>query len=151
MIGVNAFQFAGDPARAFAEATQVCGPGGVIVASLFAEPVRCEGTVAHAAMAALIPPEKAGDHAPYSLSDRLAIEVHRAAGRSPRGEVECVWAYRDMDEAVRALLCSAGGARAHGGRGRGRGARARSPARWRRSTHDGIRLRNVFRWVAARR
>ena len=28
------------------------------------------------------------------------------------GEVVCHWRYADMDEAVRALLCSAGGARA---------------------------------------
>ncbi len=43
VIGVNAFQFAGDPARAFAEAARVLRPGGVLVASLFADPSAATG------------------------------------------------------------------------------------------------------------
>ena len=68
VTGVNAFQFAGDPRRALREAARVTRPGGRVVASLFAAPERSQGTVAHEAMTALIPPERAGDHAPYALS-----------------------------------------------------------------------------------
>ena len=39
-----------------------------MVASLFAAPERSQGTVVHEAMNALIPPDQAADHAPYSLS-----------------------------------------------------------------------------------
>jgi ubiquinone/menaquinone biosynthesis C-methylase UbiE len=68
VVGINAFQFAGDPRRALAEAARVLRPGGRLVASLFAAPERSQGTVVHEAMSALIPPEQHGDHAPYALS-----------------------------------------------------------------------------------
>src|SRR6266436_3250828 len=44
------------------------GPGGRVVASLFAAPERSQGTVVHEAMSAVVPPERAADHAPYALS-----------------------------------------------------------------------------------
>src|SRR6266567_7552737 len=110
VTGVNAFQFAGDPRRALGEAARVVRPGGYVVASLFAASERSQGTVAHEAMSALIPPEQADDHAPYALSAPGNLEAALAdAGLQPAGsgEVVCHWPYTDMDEAVRALLCSA--------------------------------------------
>ena len=80
VTGVNAFQFAGDPRRALREAARVTRPGGRVVASLFAAPERSQGTVAHEAMSALIPPSQAGDHAPYALSAPGNLE---AALRDP--------------------------------------------------------------------
>jgi SAM-dependent methyltransferase len=68
VVGVNAFQFAGDPRRALREAARVTRPGGHVVASLFAAPERSQGTVMHEAMNTLIPPEQARHHAPYALS-----------------------------------------------------------------------------------
>jgi ubiquinone/menaquinone biosynthesis C-methylase UbiE len=68
VTGVNAFQFAGHPQQALREAARVARPGGRVVASLFAAPERSQGTVVHEAMSALIPPDRAADHAPYSLS-----------------------------------------------------------------------------------
>ena len=66
-------------------------------------------------MSALSPPEQAGDHAPYALSapGNLEAAMH-AAGLTvvDDGEVVCTWHYASMEDAVRALLCSAGGARA---------------------------------------
>ena len=115
VTGVNAFQFAGDPRRALPEAARVLRPGGRVVASLFAAPERSQGTVAHEAMTALIPPERAADHAPYALSAPGNLEaslVSAGLTLDASGEVVCHWRYADMDEAVRALLCSAGGARA---------------------------------------
>jgi ubiquinone/menaquinone biosynthesis C-methylase UbiE len=72
VVGVNAFQFAGDPRRALREAARVTRPGGRVVASLFAAPERSQGTIVHEAMIALSPPERADDHAPYA-SRRPAI------------------------------------------------------------------------------
>src|SRR4051795_6340866 len=55
VLGVNAFQFAGDPVRALREAARVVRPGGIVAASLFAAPERSQSTVVHHAMAELIP------------------------------------------------------------------------------------------------
>ena len=115
VTGVNAFQFAGDPRRALGEAARVTRPGGRVVASLFAAPERSQGTVAHEAMTALISPERAGEHAPYALSAPGNLEsslVSAGLTLDGSGEVVCHWRYADLDEAIRALLCSAGGARA---------------------------------------
>ena len=85
VTGVNAFQFAGDPRRALSEAARVLRPGGRVVASLFAEPERSQGTLAHEAMTALIPTERAADHAPYALSasGNLEASLVSSACRQP--------------------------------------------------------------------
>ena len=156
VTGVNAFQFAGDPRRALAAAARVLRPGGRLVASLFAAPERSEGTVAHEAMHALIPPEQASDHAPYALSAPGNLESALAsAGLTPdsSGEVVCTWRYASMDEAVRALLCSAGGARAAEAAGPDavRAALVPALARFTDPATGAVALVNTFRWVSARR
>ena len=156
VTGVNAFQFAGDPRRALREAARVTRPGGRVVASLFAAPERSQGTVAHEAMSALIPPSQAGDHAPYALSAPGNLEAAlRDAGlrAASNGEVVCQWRYADMDEAVRALLCSAGGARAAEAVGPQAVREALRPAlgQFQDPETGAVSLRNTFRWVAARR
>ena len=156
VTGVNAFQFAGDPRRALGEAARVTRPGGHVVASLFAAPERSQGTVGHEAMSALIPAAQTGDHAPYSLSAPGNLEAALAdAGLQPAGsgEVVCHWRYADMDEAVRALLCSAGGARATEAAGPQAVREALRPALAQFQDPDtgAVALVNTFRWVAARR
>jgi SAM-dependent methyltransferase len=154
VLGVNAFQFAGDPARALREAARVVRPGGRVVASLFAAPERSQGTVVHEAMSTLVPPDRDGDHAPYALSAPGNLEAALdAAGLSvvADGEVECAWRYANMDDAVRGLLCSAGGARATEAAGEKR-VRAVLAAAMRPFEHrGGVTMRNTFRWVAATR
>ena len=127
-----------------------------MVASLFAAPERSQGTVAHEAMSALIPAEQAGDHAPYALSAPGHLEAAlRDAGlrATGSGEVVCHWRYADMDEAVRALLCSAGGARAAEAAGQQAVRDVLPPvlARFQDPRTGAVSLRNTFRWVAARR
>jgi SAM-dependent methyltransferase len=154
VIGVNAFQFAGDPRRALSEAARVARPGGRVVASLFAAPELCQGTVVHEAMNALIPPEQAGDHAPYALSAPGNLEA-ALAGAGLRvagsGEVLCQWRYASMDEAVRALLCSAGGARAVEAAGEDavRGVLRSALAQFQDRVTGVVSMANTFRWVAA--
>jgi SAM-dependent methyltransferase len=151
-IGINAFQFAGDPRRALAEAARVLRPGGRLVASLFAAPERSQGTLVHEAMSTLIPPEQEGDHAPYALSAPGNLEAAMGdAGLTvvDQGEVQCAWRYASMEDAVRGLLCSAGGARAIEAAGEPavRGVLERALAQF----EDGgvVAMLNTFRWVAA--
>ena len=156
VVGVNAFQFAGDPRQALREAARVTSPNGRVVASLFAAPERSQGTVVHEAMSALIPPEQADDHAPYALSAPGNLEaaltdagLHIVDG----GEVVCYWRYASMEDAVRALLCSAGGARAIQAAGECpvRDVLQRTLTQFQDPQTRVVTLRNTFRWVAARR
>jgi FAD/FMN-containing dehydrogenase/ubiquinone/menaquinone biosynthesis C-methylase UbiE len=156
VTGVNAFQFAGDPRQALREAARVTRPGGLVVASLFAAPERSQGTVIHEAMSALIPPEQAADHAPYALSAPGNLEAALADARlwlEDSDEVVCHWRYATMDDAVRALLCSAGGARAIEAAGQDKVREVLSHALepFQDPQTGVVTLANTFRWVAARR
>ena len=155
VTGVNAFQFAGDPKRALREAARVTRPGGRVVASLFAAPERSQGTVVHEAMSALIPPQQAADHAPYALSAPGNLEAAlvsvglRLAGS---GEVVCQWRYASLDDAVSALLCSAGGARASEAAGQAavREVLEQTLKQFQDPRTGVVTLVNTFRWVSAR-
>ena len=154
VLGVNAFQFAGDPRRALRAAARVARPDGRVVASLFAAPERSQGTVVHEAMSALIPPEQAGDHAPYALSAPGNLEAALAdAGLRvmDNGEVMCRWRYASMDDAVRGLLCSAGGARAREAAGEHavRDVLQHTLAQFQDPRTRVVTVENTFRWVAA--
>ena len=154
VLGINAFQFAGDARRALREAARVVRPGGCVVASLFAAPERSQGTVASRAMSQLIPPKDAGEHAPYALSAPGDLEAVLAqAGLRPAdaGEVMCRWRYATMDDAVRGLLCSAGGAQARAAAGERavRGVLERALAQFQDPRTGAVSLDNTFRWVAA--
>jgi len=156
VTGINAFQFAGDPRRALREAARVTRPGGRVVASLFAAPERSQGTVAHEAMSALIPPARAGDHTPYALSAPGNLEAALAdAGLPPvdDGEVVCPWRYASMDDAVRGLLCSAGGARAiqAAGEDAARDVLQRALIQFQNPQTGVVSMTNTFRWLAGRR
>jgi SAM-dependent methyltransferase len=155
VTGVNAFQFAGHPQQALREAARVTRPGGRVVASLFAAPERSQGTVVHEAMSALIPPDRAADHAPYSLSAPGHLEAALAGAglrNTGRGEVVCHWRYETMDDAVKALLCSAGGARAVEAAGQDavRDVLQHTLTQFQDRQTGIVTLVNTFRWVAAR-
>jgi SAM-dependent methyltransferase len=155
VTAVNALQFAADPVAAVTEAARVLRPGGVLVASFFAAPELSETTVVHDAMSALSPPQRAGDHAPYALAAPGNYEQALAtAGLTEvaHGQVECLWAYPDVETAVHTLLASAGGTRAVEDAGRPRAATAVRSALGPFTAADGsVEMRAVFRWVAAQR
>ncbi len=115
VTSVNGFQFALDPPTAFAEAARVLKSGGRLAAATFAEPERNEGTALHLAMKALIDEPPDDGYVPYALSAPGGLERMLApAGLrlEASGEVALAWIYPDTDTTLRALLASAGGARA---------------------------------------
>jgi SAM-dependent methyltransferase len=155
--GANAFQFVPDAGEGFAEAARVLRPGGRLVAAVFAEPERNEGTVLHLAMKRLVEQVegKEDGYAPYALS--VAGGLERAvtdAGLSVRdaGEVPVAWRYANRDSTLRALLCSAGGARAARVAGREQVAAALTSAMAQFTGTDGaVTIHNLFRYVVATR
>jgi SAM-dependent methyltransferase len=157
VTGANAFQFAPDPALAFAEAARVLCPRGRLVAVAFAEPERNEGTVMHLAMKSLVEQIEGREdgYAPYALSEPGGLEQAVAdAGLDLQeaGEIPVAWHYADRDAAIRALLASAGGARAVKVAGRERVCEALIAAMPPFTGPDGaVTMHNLFRYVLAER
>lgn len=115
VLAINALQFAAVPASALREVHRVLRPGGRLAIGGFAAPETCQSTALHRAMESLVPPERQEDHAPYALAAPGALEAALAdAGltvtldREQPGD----WLYADLDQALRGVLSSAGGARA---------------------------------------
>jgi SAM-dependent methyltransferase len=156
VVGANTFQFAGDPPGALREAARVCRPGGAVAASTFAEPERCESTAVHVAMSALSPPERQSAHAPYSLSEPGNLESALAAAgleMAATGEVDCIWRYDTLADALRGLLASAGATRAVADAGPEavRDVIESALVPFTDPATGIVAMRNVFRWVCARK
>jgi hypothetical protein len=127
-----------------------------VVASLFAAPERSQGTIVHEAMIALSPPERADDHAPYALSAPGNLEAALASAALSvvdMGEVVCHWRYASMEDAIRSLLCSAGGARAREAAGEPvvREVLDQALLQFQDAQTGVVTMKNTFRWVAAGR
>jgi SAM-dependent methyltransferase len=152
-VGFNAFQFAGDPAGAMCEARRVVRPGGRVAASTFAEPERNQSTALHLALEPLRAADPAR-HLPYELSRPGGLEqLLEGAGLEPvrSGEVPLSWSHPTVDEAVRAVLASGGGAMAieAAGEAAARAALERAVIPFIRA--DGsVRMDNVFRFAIGR-
>jgi len=156
VTAVNAIQFAAEPPVALAEAARACRPGGLVGVAAFAEPDRVQSTAVHLAMAALSPPERESEHAPYALSSPDGLtSLLTAAGLlvAAGSEVECAWRYETAAGAIRALIGSAGGTRAVQDAGRPAvcAAITEALAPFTDPANGTIVMRNVFRWVIARR
>jgi SAM-dependent methyltransferase len=157
VTGANAFQFAPQPGDGFAESARVLRRGGRLVAAVFAEPERNEGTALHLAMKQLVERVEGREdgYAPYSLSAAGGLErAATAAGLVVReaAELPVTWRYADRDTTLRALLCSAGGARAVRVAGRAAVVAALSEAMLQFTSADGaVSMRNLFRYVVAER
>jgi SAM-dependent methyltransferase len=155
-VGFNAFQFANDPTQAVREAARVVKPQGLVAATTFAEPERNESTALHLALEPLrnAAPAAPG-HLPYELSAPGGLEDLLAeASLEPveSGEVPLAWAHASVDEAVRAVLASAGGAMAIDAAGESKARAALEEALIPFTCSDGsVSMRNVFRYAIARR
>jgi SAM-dependent methyltransferase len=156
-VGFNSFQFAEDPKRAVREAARVVRPGGLVAATTFAEPERNESTALHVALEPLRDSAPAhARHLPYELSSPGGLErlLTAATGLDvvESGEVPLAWAHGTVEEAVRAVLASGGGAMAIEAAGEPAARAALERAVIPFVQADGsVRMNNVFRYAIARR
>jgi SAM-dependent methyltransferase len=106
VTGLNAFQFAADPANALREAARVGRPGAPIVIATWGRPDQCEAAAYIREVASLLPPPPPGAPGPFALSEPGALETFAARGglrTGERREVPCVWSYPDEATLLRAL------------------------------------------------
>jgi SAM-dependent methyltransferase len=106
VTGFNAFQFAGDPARALAEAGRVSRIGGMVVIMTWGDPEGMEAAGHVVAMKPLLPAPPPGAPGPFALSDETALRAFAEAGGLTPIEVldvDTPWFYRDEPTALRGL------------------------------------------------
>lgn len=106
VTGFNAFQFAGDAARALREAGRVTRPGGMVVIMTWGDPAGMEAASLIGALRQLLPPPPPGAPGPFALSDEAALRAFAAAGGLSPGavfDVETHWSYPDEATGLRGL------------------------------------------------
>jgi len=115
VTGFNAFQFAGNPAAALGEARRVLKPAGTVAIVTWGKPEGMEAAALVTSLKALMPAPPPGAPGPFALSDEAALRAFATSGGLKPGEVfdiPCVFAYRDLATALRALNSSGVAARA---------------------------------------
>jgi len=106
VTGFNAFQFAGNPAQALAEARRVTRPGGAVVVMTWGTPAGMEAVALITALRAVLPPPPPGAPGPFALSEEPVLRQF-AADAGLRAEavfdVPATMAYPDLATALRGL------------------------------------------------
>jgi SAM-dependent methyltransferase len=106
VTGFNAFQYAGNPRAALAEAKRVARQDAVVVIVTWGEPQGMEAASLVAALKPLLPPPPPGAPGPFALSNESTLRDFAAsAGLTPGGvfDVSEPWHYPDLDTALRGL------------------------------------------------
>ncbi len=109
VTGFNAFQYAGDAARALREAGRVTKPGGMVVIMTWGDPAGMAAASLVAALKPLLPAPPSGAPGPFALSDETALRAFAAAGELTPGavfDVDTPWVYSDEATALRGLNSS---------------------------------------------
>jgi SAM-dependent methyltransferase len=154
VTGFNAFQFAGNPARALAEARRVARPGGRVVVLTWGNPEGMEAASILAALRPFLPAPPSGAPGPFALSDEDRLRAFVAdAGLKPEDvvDVDCPWSYPDEATALRGFASSGVAARAIANAGAEAVDAAHRVALSPFRQPDGsFRLGATFRFVAAR-
>ncbi|MDQ6880667.1 MAG: methyltransferase domain-containing protein [Pseudomonadota bacterium] len=106
VTGFNAFQYAGDPVAAIAEARRVTRREGRVVVMTWGPAEGMEAASLVAALKPLLPPPPPGAPGPFALSDKAALSaLAESAGLRPLAieDVECTWRYPDLATGLRGL------------------------------------------------
>ena len=155
ITGFNAFQYAASPQAALVEARRVARAGGAIVVATWGLPEDCDAAGHLKALGALMPPPPPGAPGPFALSDASKLKaLVSEAGLIPGAvtDVDCPWAFPNLETALRGMLSSGPAERAirNSTMARARDAVAESIATYRTPSGE-YRLNNKFRYLIARR
>jgi SAM-dependent methyltransferase len=154
VAGFNSFQFAGNPATALSEAARVAKPGAPIAVATWGRPEQCEAAAVLGAYASLMPPPPPGAVGPFALSEPGRLEGFvEQAGLQPGdpADVETVWVYSDLAEALRGFNSAGPAAMARTvSTAEEIDAKVRPVLERFRQSDGTIRLVNVFRYLIAR-
>ena len=115
VTGFNAFQYAGNPVLALAEAKRACKTGGQVLVATWGQPEGMEAASLVAAMRPLLPAPPPGAPGPFALSDEVTLRNFAASAGLTPGEcfdVEAPWYFANLATALLALKSSGVGARA---------------------------------------
>lgn len=153
VTGFNAFQYAGDPRRALAEAARVVPPGGSVFIASWGNPEDCEALAYVNAVGSLLPPSDPGSPGPLSLNDPDSLRAAaRQAGLETKEieEVDMPFIYPDLETALRGVLSAGPAARAinFSGEDRVNAAVVEALAPFRVSS-GAYRIENRFRYLIA--
>jgi SAM-dependent methyltransferase len=156
VTGLNSFQFASNIVNALKEACRVTKSGGKVVMLVWGKPEDCEASSFMKTISSFMPPPPPPANAskrPPLFSDGAVENLAREAGLVPEHneDVDCMWEFRDKDEALRCML-SAGLsvlAMQNAGEEKVRTAAAEIIEQYRKP--DGkYRIKNRFRYVISR-
>jgi SAM-dependent methyltransferase len=154
ITGLNAFQFAADPAQALREAGRVAVGGAPVAIATWGRPEQCEAAGYVKAVGGLLPPPPPGAPGPFALSEEGAIEDFASQGGlapGERHEVLCVWAFPDDETLLRGMKSTGFAVRAIDSAGEETVTETILEAvRPYRASDGGYRLENVFTYLVAR-
>ncbi len=106
VTGINAFQYAGDPSAALAEARRVVCDNGTVVIVTWGDPDGMEAAKLVGALKPLMPPPPPGAPGPFALSDENVLRnFAEQAGLKTLDllDVDSPFKYADEEAAVRGL------------------------------------------------
>jgi SAM-dependent methyltransferase len=149
------FQYAADPVAALREASRVTRLGGKVYIAAWGREQDCEASFYLRALASLLPPSFPHSSNPFALSEPGSLEkLAMDAELTPIGlaEVDVPWGFRNLDDALRALMSPAPAVRAirESGEEQVRAAVTEAISRFKTSRGE-YRLENRVRFVVARR
>ena len=110
IAGFNAFQYAGEFAKALAEARRVLKPEGKLIIGMWDKPERSEATEILKAILTLLPPPPPGSPSPFSLSEDGKIEsilIELQFRIIVKQYVACPMLFISLSDAVKSFLSTA--------------------------------------------
>jgi SAM-dependent methyltransferase len=154
VTGFNSFQYAGNPKQALQEARRICKPTGHVAIMVWGPPEGMEAAALVAALKPLLPPPPPDAPGPFALSNKEALAaLVESAGLKPLAvdDVECIWSYKDLAMALRALGSSGVAAKAAALTSDREVDKAHEAALAPFKRSDGsYAVRAVFRWMLAK-